>query len=567
MHRITLIFWQGETNLKFIQLEDDDSQLHYKSSIVEFESGIEKIVADRIKQLEGNLEQLESNYTQLAKRIRGFFRMELPSGKLTLVDQFLSELSGYPIDEWTKRPNFIEKIIHPDFSSYYQENFQNLLKNQVPNLLEYKIIRADGEERWWLQFSIGAFNSEGKLISISAVLIDNTESKKREIKYSHLCENVTAGIFIVDHKTGQILEANRKIIETLGYSSIEELKQSKTAIDHYYNPLDREIILKHLLNETTIVDHELPMKHKDGHPIWISLSAKFYRKEGYIEGIAIDISQRMIAERKLRESEELFRNLAEQSVAGIILIQDDKIVFANDVIAKHSGYSLEEILSLNGNDFLKLVHQKDQSFFVEQLEKVDLQGTVPEHYIRIISKTGETIWVSMQMNKFEYQDSSIIAATIVEITKRVALEDKLREERDLAQKYFDIASVLLLVLDVNQNVVQINEHGCKILDYTKEEIIGKNWIDNFLPERIKTMVRTTFTKVLAGEITSEDYYENYILTSAGEERLISWHNTLLKNSEGKVEAIISSGEDITQWRLAEEILLDNDLNINRSLKK
>ncbi|MHA1557984.1 MAG: PAS domain-containing protein [Candidatus Heimdallarchaeota archaeon] len=540
--------------MKFIQLEDDESQLQkavrllkkngYKSSIVEFESGIEKIVADRIKQLEENLEQLESSYTQLAKRIRGFFRMELPSGKLTLVDQFLSELSGYPIDEWTKRPNFIEKIIHPDFSSYYQENFQNLLKNQVPNLLEYKIIRADGEERWWLQFSIGAFNSEGKLISISAVLIDNTESKKREIKYSHLCESVTAGIFVVDQKTGQILEANRKIVETLGYSSIEELKQGKTAIDHYYNPSDREIILKLLMNKTTIVDHELPMKHKDGHPIWISLSAKYYPKEDYIEGIAIDISQRKIAERKLRESEELFRNLAEQSVAGVILIQDDKIVFANGVIAKHSGYSLEEILSLNANDFLKLVHQKDQSFFVEQLEKVELQGTTPEHYIRIVSKSA-----------------------IVEVTKRVALEEKLREERDLAQKYFDIASVLLLVLDVNQNVVQINEHGCKILGYTKEAIIGKNWIDNFLPERIKTMVRTIFAKVLAGEITSEDYYENYILTSAGEERLISWHNTLLKNSEGKVEAIISSGEDITQWRLAEEILLDNDLNINKSLKK
>ena len=73
--------------------------------------------------------------------------------------------------------------------------------------------------------------------------------------------------------------------------------------------------------------------------------------------------------------------------------------------------------------------------------------------------------------------------------------------------------------------------------------------------------------VIAGKVTPNDYYENYILTSAGEERLISWHNTVLKNSEGEVEAIISSGEDITQWRLAEEILLDNDLQINNDLKK
>ena len=173
----------------------------------------------------------------------------------------------------------------------------------------------------------------------------------------------------------------------------------------------------------------------------------------------------------------------------------------------------------------------------------------------------------MQMNKFEFQGSSMIAATIVEVTKRVAFEQKLREERNLAQKYFDIAGVLLLVLDVNENVVQINERGCKILGYTKEEMIGKNWIENFLPKRIRSMVRTTFGKVLSGEITPDKYYENYILTKTGEERLITWHNTIIKSVEGDIEAIISSGEDITQWRLAEEILLDNDLNINKMLKK
>ncbi len=577
LYRKTLKFRQGETNLKFIQLDDGESQLQkavkllkkngYKSSIIEFESGIEQIVANRIKQLEKNLEQLESSYTQLAKRIRGFFRMELPSGKLTLVDQFLSELSGYPPNVWTETPNFIEKIIHPDHSSYYQENFQNLLNNQVPNLLEYKIIRADGEVRWWLQFSIGAFNSDGKLISISAVLIDNTENKKREIKYSNLCESVTAGIFVVNFKTGQILEANQKVVEGLGYSSVEELKQNKTSIDHYYNASDRALVIKKLIDETKIIDYELPLKHKDGHPIWVSLSAKLYPKEGYIEGIAINISQRKITESKLRESEELFRTLAEQSVAGILLIQDDKIVFANDVIAKHSGYTLEEFLSLNANDFLKLVHKKDQPFFEKQLNKVTIQGSAPEYYTRIISKSGETIWVSMQMNKFEFQGSSMIAATIVEVTKRVAFEQKLREERNLAQKYFDIAGVLLLVLDVNENVVQINERGCKILGYTKEEMNGKNWIENFLPKRIRSMVRTTFGKVLSGEITPDKYYENYILTKTGEERLITWHNTIIKSVEGDIEAIISSGEDITQWRLAEEILLDNDLNINKMLKK
>ena len=146
IYRQTPNFIEGAMNLKFIQLDDDAISIDkavkllnkhgYKSSVIQFESGIEKIVEDRIKQLEKNLNQLESNYKQLAKRVRGFFRMELPSGKLSLVDHFLTELSGYSLDAWENTPNYIKEIIHPDFLEYYQNQFQKLLTNQVPNILE-----------------------------------------------------------------------------------------------------------------------------------------------------------------------------------------------------------------------------------------------------------------------------------------------------------------------------------------------------------------------------------------------------------------------------------------------
>ena len=70
--------------------------------------------------------ELETTYLQLTKRVRGFLRIELPSGKYTLVDQFLEDMSGYDILDWKTKSNFILSIIHPDFKDYYSVRFNQM---------------------------------------------------------------------------------------------------------------------------------------------------------------------------------------------------------------------------------------------------------------------------------------------------------------------------------------------------------------------------------------------------------------------------------------------------------
>ena len=124
----------------------------------------------------------------------------------------------------------------------------------------------------------------------------------------------------------------------------------------------------------------------------------------------------------------------------------------------------------------------------------------------------------------------------------------LREERDKAQKYLDIAGVILVAIDAEQKVTLMNKKGIEILGYSEEEIIGKNWFDNFIPERDRDSVRRVFAKLLAGEIKPVEYFENRVLTKSGEERLIAWHNTLLKDESGNTVGTLSSGEDVTERR-------------------
>ncbi|MBS3917294.1 MAG: PAS domain S-box protein [Deltaproteobacteria bacterium] len=131
-------------------------------------------------------------------------------------------------------------------------------------------------------------------------------------------------------------------------------------------------------------------------------------------------------------------------------------------------------------------------------------------------------------------------------------EEKLREERDRAQGYLDVAGVMLLVIGPDQKVRLINKKGCEVLGYDEKEIIGKNWFGHFLPERVRENVKVIFSKIISGETGSFGYVENVILTKRGEERMVAWHNTVFRNEAGNIVSTLSSGEDITERRRAEE---------------
>ncbi len=76
----------------------------------------------------------------------------------------------------------------------------------------------------------------------------------------------------------------------------------------------------------------------------------------------------------------------------------------------------------------------------------------------------------------------------------------------------------------------------------------------FIPERIRDEVKATFAKLMVGEIEPVEYFENPILSKSGEEKIIAWHNTLLRDDAGNIISTLSSGEDITERRRAEEAL-------------
>ena len=124
-----------------------------------------------------------------------------------------------------------------------------------------------------------------------------------------------------------------------------------------------------------------------------------------------------------------------------------------------------------------------------------------------------------------------------------ARTDALLVEQDRAQQYLDTAAVMLLALDPAANVTMLNRQGSVIVGWNSAEIVGRNWFDVCVPESIREASRLSFAELLSGHDTDG---RSGIRTRSGEERLIEWHNALVRDEAGAVIGVIKSGTDVTE---------------------
>jgi PAS domain S-box-containing protein len=141
------------------------------------------------------------------------------------------------------------------------------------------------------------------------------------------------------------------------------------------------------------------------------------------------------------------------------------------------------------------------------------------------------------------------------VIQRKQTEEALRLEHDKSEQYLANAGLIFIILGTDGKVQLLNRKGCELLGIGAAEALGRNWFKKFLPERAQDEALNFFMSlVLMGQNQMDYFSESPVLTSAGQERLITWHWTLIKNTDGSLQ-ILASGEDITeQTRLHTQLL-------------
>ncbi|MEW5736794.1 MAG: PAS domain S-box protein [Thermodesulfobacteriota bacterium] len=153
----------------------------------------------------------------------------------------------------------------------------------------------------------------------------------------------------------------------------------------------------------------------------------------------------------------------------------------------------------------------------------------------------------------------------LEIAERRRAESAMREERDRAQNYLDIAGTVIVALGIDGTVSLINKKGCQVLGLPEKAILGQNWVDSFVAEEEQDRIRNVVSGLVRGSAQPLDYVENRIITAAGEKRTLAWHNTVLRDAEGNAVGTLSSGEDITERKKAEQALQESAKKLRDTL--
>jgi len=300
-----------------------------------------------------------------------------------------------------------------------------------------------------------------------------------------------------------------------------------------------EITTKTLPEKKVIEYHFRPCKLPDGNVCGVSITGKDVTK----------FTQTLDA---LSRSEIKYRSLVEQSGEALFLHDmHGKILDVNHASTLLTRYSREELLQMTVFDLdPDAAKRLDKEAIWESLNNEEVK-TIKVRHLR---KDGSYYPAEVTIGKVTISGEGFLLSLARDITEHQEAEQKLIVERDRAKLYLNLAGFIYLGINKEGNIILVNRKGCELLGEREEELLGKNWFDNFIPANIREQVKKVFRQLMTGKVENVEFYENPLFTKENGERLIAWHNVLLYDKEGNITGSLSSGEDITERRRAEERL-------------
>jgi len=126
--------------------------------------------------------------------------------------------------------------------------------------------------------------------------------------------------------------------------------------------------------------------------------------------------------------------------------------------------------------------------------------------------------------------------------------------RQRMQEYLDIVSVAVLVVNPEGRVVLMNRRGLELIGLTEADLLGKAWIDVFVPAEDRRQWRDTMAAVHRGDRLAGSSQVSRMIARDGTLRVMSWSNAILRDEAGTLTGMVSSGEEITDRLRAEDAL-------------
>ena len=441
------------------------------------------------KQFEQALSKSETRLREVLENSRvASYKRDLNTNQYEYISPVITRLTGYTSEEMASLPTeTVFEFVHPDdLGDVKRVLAESMSENiRVAHQIEYRFKRKDGQERWLLdQFSVLRDNA-GQNSAIVGSVSDVTDRKLidgalREsiAQYQLLFEFGSDALFLIDTKTGMILDTNLAASELYGYSRDEMRTRRSTDMSAEPEETSRRTHEAQTYDDSVVhIPYRLHRK-KDGTVFPVEITARsFPMQDKRVLIVAVrDISDRTKAERALRESEERFRLIAE-TIDEVFWMADVEIantLYVSPAFQRVWGRSPQSLYG-NPRSFLDAIHSEDRERVIatfaaskklRQTFNVEYRIILPDGGIRHIWDRGFPI-------RDENGHVFMYAGVGTDVTERKAAEGALRESngRYLALLNNDRAAIGIFDAET-MRIVDVNKAHSKLYGYSREDLVG-----------------------------------------------------------------------------------------------
>jgi len=346
------------------------------------------------------------------------------------------------------------------------------------NKREIELKKKNGETYVGSLSTVAIRDDSGKTKYYDGIIEDITERKKateeiirKEEQYRTLFDLSPNGVLIEDKK-GIIIDANPAFCQMMGYTREELLRINVTQLSSDSDESVNQNI-KMLLDGKQL-KHITKSRRKDGVLIYTELHERIFELEGAtaIICIAEDVTERIAAQKELRQSEESYRGLF-NSTNDAIYVQDKqgKFLDVNTGAIKMYGYpknffigKTPQILSAPGKNDLKETAKRLKKAFEGKPQVFEFWG---------IDKNKRVFPKEVKMNKSSYFGQDVVVVFAQDITERKAAQKSLEEKEQKLRRIFNAFPDIYFKSDIKGVVEEISPSVTKIAGYQPEEIIGE----------------------------------------------------------------------------------------------
>jgi len=521
------------------------------------------------KQAENVLKETQKQLINAQKIAKlGYFRFNIPGDSWTCSTE-LDIIFGID-DSYTKNIEGWLHLVHPADRNDVIKQFTDQPLNDGDFFRnEYRIInQTTGHEKWILGIGQLEIDDNNVPLGMFGTIQDISERKQREELLTQresllqaIFHSTGSGLLVVNTK-GEVTHKNEFFMKMWNFpkelmNETNENRLLEHAVSQLNNPIQFASDVNKL-NNSLQTDYQI-IRFKDGRVFERNSNPLIIdnKTQGRVWGFK-EITERVQAEKKLKESEDRFKSLFENLGDAVYVTHlggedNGKILEVNAAATTQTGYTREELLKMNIINDLTVgeISNHSETIFEKQL----LNGEILTLTEQKKGKNGSAFWTEVIVTPFDFKGQTACLSINRNINKRRLAEEKLRKNEQRMRLHVNQTLLGVVEWNLDFTVKDWNPAAEKIFGYSKQEAINKH-ARFFLPKHTWQHIDKIWNQLLLQKGGAFSTNEN--LNKKGEIISCEWYNTPLVDENGKIIAVSSLIENVTARKEAEKLLFESE---------